>query len=121
GQPPAALVPGRFPNSWLVLAGDDAPREPEMLVRKVQEYAQKATAMAKTAFSMVQESDAAQQARCPPALPPPPPPPPPSPGTWPCRPAAHGGARPVPRSEPPPLAGNGWRTTPTWRNSGWSG
>ncbi|XP_010573393.1 PREDICTED: apolipoprotein C-III [Haliaeetus leucocephalus] len=41
----------------------DTPGEPETLVRKVQEYAQKATAMAKTAFSMVQESDAAQQAR----------------------------------------------------------
>ncbi|XP_075028805.1 apolipoprotein C-III [Calonectris borealis] len=41
----------------------DAPREPEALVRRVQEYAQKASAMAKTAFSSVQESEAAQQAR----------------------------------------------------------
>ncbi|XP_075630564.1 apolipoprotein C-III isoform X2 [Balearica regulorum gibbericeps] len=41
----------------------DVPREPEALVRKVQEYAQKATAMAKTTFSMVQESEVAQQAR----------------------------------------------------------
>ncbi|NWS64186.1 APOC3 protein, partial [Chunga burmeisteri] len=41
----------------------DAPGEPEALVRKVQEYAQKATAMAKSAFSMVQDSEAAQQAR----------------------------------------------------------
>uniref|UniRef100_A0A8B9M7V4 Uncharacterized protein n=1 Tax=Accipiter nisus TaxID=211598 RepID=A0A8B9M7V4_9AVES len=56
----------------LVLAGADTPGEPETMVRKVQEYAQKATAMAKTAFSMVQESDAAQQARWPPALPLPP-------------------------------------------------
>ncbi|NWY62267.1 APOC3 protein, partial [Chionis minor] len=41
----------------------DSPREPETLVRKVQEYAQKAAAVAKTALSMAQESEAAQQAR----------------------------------------------------------
>ncbi|KAM7082827.1 apolipoprotein C-III [Ciconia maguari] len=41
----------------------DAPGEPEALVRKVQEFAQKATAMAKTAFGTVQESEVAQQAR----------------------------------------------------------
>ncbi|NXH78470.1 APOC3 protein, partial [Hydrobates tethys] len=41
----------------------DAPREPEAVVRRVQEYAEKATAMAKTAFSSVQESEAAQRAR----------------------------------------------------------
>ncbi|XP_072740958.1 apolipoprotein C-III [Ciconia boyciana] len=48
----------------------DAPGEPEALVRKVQEFAQKATAMAKTAFGTVQESEVAQQARCAPAPPP---------------------------------------------------
>ncbi|NXD86619.1 APOC3 protein, partial [Halcyon senegalensis] len=37
----------------------DAPGEPEALVRKVQEYAQKV----KSAFSSLQESEAAQQAR----------------------------------------------------------
>ncbi|XP_014805035.1 PREDICTED: apolipoprotein C-III [Calidris pugnax] len=41
----------------------DTPGEPEALLRKVQEYAQKATAMAKNAFSRVQESEVAQQAR----------------------------------------------------------
>ncbi|NXN30076.1 APOC3 protein, partial [Nycticryphes semicollaris] len=41
----------------------DTPREPETLVRKVQVYAQKATAMAKSALSMVQESEAAQLTR----------------------------------------------------------
>ncbi|KAM6115751.1 apolipoprotein C-III [Phoenicopterus ruber ruber] len=41
----------------------DAPEEPEALVRKVQEYAQKATTMAKSALRMVQESEAVQQAR----------------------------------------------------------
>ncbi|KAM6043130.1 apolipoprotein C-III [Chlamydotis macqueenii] len=41
----------------------DAPEEPEALVRKVQEYAQKAATMAKSAFSAVQQSEAAQQAR----------------------------------------------------------
>ncbi|NXS94677.1 APOC3 protein, partial [Jacana jacana] len=41
----------------------DTPREPETLVRKVQEYAQKASAVAKSALSMVQESEAAQLAR----------------------------------------------------------
>ncbi|XP_068274561.1 apolipoprotein C-III [Nyctibius grandis] len=41
----------------------DTPDEPEALVRKVQELAQKATAMAKSAFSAVHESEAAQQAR----------------------------------------------------------
>ncbi|XP_075579533.1 apolipoprotein C-III [Pelecanus crispus] len=40
----------------------DTAEEPEVL-RKVQEYAQKATAMAKTAFSTLQESEVAQQAR----------------------------------------------------------
>ncbi|XP_041324107.1 apolipoprotein C-III [Pyrgilauda ruficollis] len=41
----------------------DSPEEPKALVQKVQELAQKATAMAKDAFSRVRESEAAQQAR----------------------------------------------------------
>ncbi|XP_039577966.1 apolipoprotein C-III-like [Passer montanus] len=41
----------------------DSPEEPKALVQKVQELAQKATAMAKEAFSRVRESEAAQQAR----------------------------------------------------------
>ncbi|NWX46630.1 APOC3 protein, partial [Steatornis caripensis] len=41
----------------------DAPEEPEALLTKVQEYARKATAMAKNAFSTLEESEAAQQAR----------------------------------------------------------
>ncbi|NXF33212.1 APOC3 protein, partial [Nyctibius bracteatus] len=41
----------------------DAPEEPEALVKKVQELAQKAATMAKSAFSSVQESEVAQQAR----------------------------------------------------------
>ncbi|NWH47094.1 APOC3 protein, partial [Fregata magnificens] len=50
----AVLVAGARANT---------PGEPEPLVKKVQEYAQKATAMAKTALSTVQESEMAQQAR----------------------------------------------------------
>ncbi|NWY14944.1 APOC3 protein, partial [Aphelocoma coerulescens] len=41
----------------------DKPEEPKALVQKVQELAQKATAMAKEAFSRVRESEAAYQAR----------------------------------------------------------
>ncbi|NWQ64623.1 APOC3 protein, partial [Neopipo cinnamomea] len=43
--------------------GADAPEEPKALVQKVQELAQKASAMAKDAFSRVRESETAQQAR----------------------------------------------------------
>ncbi|NWW19172.1 APOC3 protein, partial [Falcunculus frontatus] len=39
------------------------PEEPKALVQKVQELAQKATAVAKDAFSRVRESEAAKQAR----------------------------------------------------------
>ncbi|NXU43502.1 APOC3 protein, partial [Drymodes brunneopygia] len=41
----------------------DTPGEPKVLVQKVQELAEKATAMAKDAFSKMRESEAAQQAR----------------------------------------------------------
>ncbi|OWK55730.1 apolipoprotein C-III [Lonchura striata] len=41
----------------------DSPEEPKALVQKVQELTQKATAMAKDAFSRVRESEAAKQAR----------------------------------------------------------
>ncbi|NXW77573.1 hypothetical protein DUI87_31473 [Hirundo rustica rustica] len=41
----------------------DAPEEQKALVQKVQELAQKASAMAKDAYSRVRESEAAQQAR----------------------------------------------------------
>ncbi|XP_038017153.1 apolipoprotein C-III [Motacilla alba alba] len=41
----------------------DSPEEPKALAQKVQELAEKATAMAKDAFSRVRESEAAQQAR----------------------------------------------------------
>ncbi|NXG57964.1 APOC3 protein, partial [Hemiprocne comata] len=44
-------------------AGADTPEEPEALVRKVQEYTQKATAMAKDVFNTLRESEAVQQAR----------------------------------------------------------
>uniref|UniRef100_A0A8C3QMV4 Uncharacterized protein n=1 Tax=Cyanoderma ruficeps TaxID=181631 RepID=A0A8C3QMV4_9PASS len=50
----------------LALAGADAPEESKALVQKVQELAEKATGMAKGALSKVQDSEAAQQARCPP-------------------------------------------------------
>uniref|UniRef100_A0A8D0EII9 Apolipoprotein C-III n=1 Tax=Strix occidentalis caurina TaxID=311401 RepID=A0A8D0EII9_STROC len=86
-------------------------RKGGVLLQKVREYAQKATAVAKTALSTVQELEAAQQARCPP---------PPAPPTW-----APGPRAPLPAGDPalsnPPLAGAGWPTTPTWRSSGWPG
>ncbi|NWI56438.1 APOC3 protein, partial [Calyptomena viridis] len=41
----------------------DTPEEPKALVQKVQEFAQKATAMAKDAYSRVRDSEVAQQAR----------------------------------------------------------
>ncbi|NWS72673.1 APOC3 protein, partial [Crotophaga sulcirostris] len=41
----------------------DTPGEPEPLVRKVQEYVQKASVMAKSALGAVRESEAAQHAR----------------------------------------------------------
>ncbi|NWH95425.1 APOC3 protein, partial [Aegithalos caudatus] len=46
-----------------VLAVGARAEEPKALVQKVQELAQKATAMAKDAFSRVRESEAAKQAR----------------------------------------------------------
>ncbi|KAL9825730.1 apolipoprotein C-III [Geothlypis trichas] len=41
----------------------DTSEEPKALVQKVQELAQKVSAMTKDAFSRVRESEAAQQAR----------------------------------------------------------
>ncbi|XP_064029077.1 apolipoprotein C-III-like [Pogoniulus pusillus] len=41
----------------------DTSEQPETLVKKVQEYAQKASSMVKGAFNTLQESDMAQQAR----------------------------------------------------------
>ncbi|NXG42603.1 APOC3 protein, partial [Psilopogon haemacephalus] len=41
----------------------DTGEQPEALVKKVQEYAQKASAMIKGAFNTLQESEVAQQAR----------------------------------------------------------
>ncbi|NXP80043.1 APOC3 protein, partial [Ramphastos sulfuratus] len=41
----------------------DTSEQPEALVRKVQEYAQKASAMVKGAFNTLQESEMVQQAR----------------------------------------------------------
>ncbi|NWH76726.1 APOC3 protein, partial [Piaya cayana] len=59
GAPPApCLVPTRF-----LLAGADSPREPESLVKKMQELAQKASSMAKSALSIVRESEVAQKTR----------------------------------------------------------
>uniref|UniRef100_A0A8C9MPW4 Uncharacterized protein n=1 Tax=Serinus canaria TaxID=9135 RepID=A0A8C9MPW4_SERCA len=59
----ARVVLGR--GHRLALAGADSPEDPKALVQKVQELAQKVTAMTKDAFSRVRESEAAQQARCP--------------------------------------------------------
>lgn len=47
-----------------VLAGADAPDKTDVVVKKVQEYVKQATEAVKTAFTTVQESEAAQQARC---------------------------------------------------------
>ncbi|NXI34884.1 APOC3 protein, partial [Galbula dea] len=41
----------------------DTPEEPQTLVKKMKQYAEKATDMVKTAFNSVQESEAVQQAR----------------------------------------------------------
>lgn len=104
----------------LVLAGADKTEEPKALVQKVQELAQKATAMAKDAFSRVRDSEAAQQARCPrtpPAL------------SLSLSPSPGGGGEPgqgpaltpCPPLPSPPCAGSGSRTARSWRSSGWCG
>ncbi|NXO00327.1 APOC3 protein, partial [Rhinopomastus cyanomelas] len=41
----------------------DSPREPEALVQKVQELAQRASAAVKSAFSTIRDSEGAQMAR----------------------------------------------------------
>uniref|UniRef100_A0A8C5J105 Uncharacterized protein n=1 Tax=Junco hyemalis TaxID=40217 RepID=A0A8C5J105_JUNHY len=61
--PRSLAVPG--PATRLALAGADSPEDSKALVQKVQELAQKVSAMTKDAFSRVRESEAAQQARCP--------------------------------------------------------
>ncbi|XP_053942923.1 apolipoprotein C-III-like [Cuculus canorus] len=47
----------------VLAARADTPKEPEPLVKKMQELAQKASAMAKSAISIVRESEVAQQTR----------------------------------------------------------
>lgn len=55
----------RSAPTGLVLAGADTPDDTDTVVRKVQEYVKQATDVVKSVFTTVQESEAAQQARCP--------------------------------------------------------
>lgn len=54
----------RSAPTGLVLAGADTPDDTDTVVRKVQEYVKQATDVVKSVFTTVQESEAAQQARC---------------------------------------------------------